>query len=221
MTFKKYKNENKKVYNRIMLILNRILILTLLYQIIFLCEAIFEYFAQVQSLTAQHINTVVNQLWFSVGAIVSILWSLSMYLMQEHNTKSYKQFLYSLDYLKLDYILCYCCKSWIKEEIRRYSGCPTSPRIQPSVDHKQKNKSDDTGNTVTTSTATNTNDTMNSLELVPIATANADPLRFDMTVTNGINDDNDQRSENDHESLDPDRTTTSMLERGEAKTERL
>lgn len=210
MTFRKYKNENVKVYNRIMLILNRILILTILYQIFFLSQATFEYFARVSALAAEN-ESVMTQLYFCIGAIVSISWSLSMYLMQEHNTKSYKQFLYLLDALKFDYIFCFCCKSWIKEEIARNRGDVTYPTVGG-----QTNKSDETGNTVTSGTTnTNTNETINSLELEPIAATNIDPSRFDITATHVT--DNNHQSQIVNVSLDPDRTTTSMLDNDEAK----
>ena len=211
MTFRKYQNE-KKVYNRIMLILNRLLIFTILYQIFFLSQAIFEYFARVSTLAAQY-ESLMTQLYFCIGAIVSISWSLSMYLMQEHNTKSYKKFLYLLDALKLDYIFCFCCKSWIKAEIAR--------NRHPSVEGQAHKSDESTGNTVTTGTTnTNTNETINSLELEPIAATNIDPSRFDITATHVI-DDNNHQSQNVNVSLDPDRTTTSMLEKGEAKMETL
>eukprot|EP01084_Bolivina_argentea_P059256 108167_1 len=115
ISFRKYKSENIDVYKRIMSILNRILILTIFYQM--------------TSVTLI-IMTVIEELYgrtfvviiFYVGSVhlVSIAMNYSMYLMQNHNTDSYKKFLKFLYNLKLYYICC-CCKSIIFYEWETYS----------------------------------------------------------------------------------------------------
>ena len=124
-TFRKYKTENIQVYRRIMHILTQIVILTVMYQIPFLIEGIFEGYGSVINFSSYSDDLVLGErivlwVWYSLGGAVSIAWCLSMFLMQQHNTQYYKKFLNDLYRARLHYVFCFCCNTWIKEEIDSY-----------------------------------------------------------------------------------------------------
>lgn len=111
-TFKKYENENSAIYKRIMSILYRVLILTLFYEIIA--------FLAISIPTAIFIlnrdgHSWIASLWIS-GSITSVVFSYSIYLMMQHNTRQYHTFLRVIDMMRLYYLLI-CCKGIIIHEL--------------------------------------------------------------------------------------------------------
>eukprot|EP01084_Bolivina_argentea_P148921 260258_1 len=115
-SFRKYKTEQIDVYRRIMAILNKILILTFVYEIM----VIFGFFVMVIAATNLQNGAVFVILYAANWGCVTIVYSFSMFLMQEHNVKEYKKFLKLLYDMKLHYICCCCCKSIINHEIQLY-----------------------------------------------------------------------------------------------------
>ena len=109
--FKKYENTEPIVYKRIMSILYKVTILTLLYQIVNL-------FSFILGIGAWFLNNdVINSIVLTFNAqINAYIYALSMYLMMEHNRKHYVKFLRIIYYSKMYWILCCCCKYIVIEQ---------------------------------------------------------------------------------------------------------
>ena len=114
-SFKKYRpenvdgNQNKKIHDRIACVMNRIVIMTLFYQIMAAVLGV--------------VVIVMNIYFFRVpiewiaGCVMSFCYSVSMYLMLDHNTKEYVQFLRGLKAVQMQYI-CFCgCGSVIISQL--------------------------------------------------------------------------------------------------------
>eukprot|EP01084_Bolivina_argentea_P085114 153841_1 len=117
ISFRKYKSEQPSVYNRIMSILNRVVILTLLYEMIALICFGFFLFIRLLGNDESFARIV---FWICMGVLV-INMNYSMFLKQQHNTSKYHEFLNLLYNMKLISICCCCFKSVITEEIKLYS----------------------------------------------------------------------------------------------------
>ena len=87
-----------------MCILKRILILTCLYEFVGLLQIIGHILGFIIRVTWIHIN-VVSIIWFILSTVVTI----SVWLMQQHNSEEYQLFLRLLYRLKIHY-LCFGCK---------------------------------------------------------------------------------------------------------------
>ena len=101
------------IYNRIISILYRILILTLMYEIViifFIIVFIFTLFFLPKE------SSITYVLLIMMGGLSSISLCYSMFLMQQHNDYEYKKFLKILHNFYLHYICC-CCKSIIIYEL--------------------------------------------------------------------------------------------------------
>lgn len=111
-SFRKYKPQNIKVYNRIMSILANILILTLCYQFsICLATAIGIF----RNLSADNDTLIVLRTVYHMFLISSsTITNYSMFLMQRHNANEYEAFLKILWKLRIHYICC-CCRSIIDD----------------------------------------------------------------------------------------------------------
>ncbi len=118
LSFKRYKTENKNIYNRIMSILNRILILTITYEIVGIGLIISFVMRSIGNIHQSSVNTVSST---TSGLCASSSLNISMYLMQEHNKYQYKQYLFTIYKFRLHYICCCCCKSIINDEMVIYS----------------------------------------------------------------------------------------------------
>eukprot|EP01084_Bolivina_argentea_P259433 437740_1 len=115
ISFRKYKSQQIEVFNRIMAILNRILILTLFYEI-----------ASAMTIIAMSIHGLIPTNAYYVlqtvgSGLASTAASCSMFLMQQHNTSEYTQFLAILYKYGL-YNVCCCFKSRIKNDLEVYFG---------------------------------------------------------------------------------------------------
>ena len=99
------------IKKRIMFILNRILILTLFYEIVFV-------FLGIVSVVQDNVDW--EGMYVLVGfsyQFVSIVVSYSIFLMQSHNTDKYRKFLTILYTSKLYYIGCCCCGRMIRNDL--------------------------------------------------------------------------------------------------------
>ena len=108
----KYRNNKEnEIYSRIQHILYRVLILTLFYQIGGLLVYVIN-----TTLTFYDPDTTEE---FNVigAAVISCLVRYSMFLMQEHNTDEYVQFLRCLNRYKL-YLCCCCCCGMVRRQYR-------------------------------------------------------------------------------------------------------
>eukprot|EP01084_Bolivina_argentea_P148922 260259_1 len=98
ISFKKYKIEQINVWKRIMASLTKILIATIMYEIMQIIAIIV---SVIVGFTLYE-NYFVGLLFVGTG-FGSVVVSYSMFIMQEHNTKQYKQL------LKLSSVCCNCC----------------------------------------------------------------------------------------------------------------
>eukprot|EP01084_Bolivina_argentea_P032573 60275_1 len=130
-SFRKYKSKQVIVYNRIMSILNRILTLTVFYEI--------PYFFYILAGVLYLINVEnIAGLWrilFAIAAALSsITMNYSMLLMQQHNTVQYKNFL-KLSYEIGVYNICCFFRSFVRNEVY-------SQERESNVNENQKHNND-------------------------------------------------------------------------------
>eukprot|EP01084_Bolivina_argentea_P137213 241661_1 len=113
ISFSRFKKDIK-VYQRIKGILMKIIILTMVYEIavIFLSfDALIEVLSRSEVVEVDSVFVLVL-----FEGLVSTTMSYSIFIMQQHNTDEYKQFLYVIHYIKMDLIFC-CCKSHVTYEL--------------------------------------------------------------------------------------------------------
>ena len=103
-SFRIYKDKNPSVYKRIKSILQKIFILTMLYQLTALIYVVMVFFGFIG---LKVIETIVSIMALFLTGIFPLIFSLSMYLMMDHNVKQYIRFLKIVQFLKLNYL---CCK---------------------------------------------------------------------------------------------------------------
>eukprot|EP01083_Nonionella_stella_P310027 1100038_1 len=112
ITFRKYRFEKTDVYNRVQSILVRVLMLTLFYEVIIVLAAMESLLWSMMPFWIADI--LYNVLW----SLVTVFINISMFLMQQHNSKQYVKFLTVLYRTKLYLIYCGCCyKSIIQYEL--------------------------------------------------------------------------------------------------------
>ena len=93
------------VWRKIMFILQRIIIITLFYQIsMILCQLV----AVFVRYSLDNDNVLRETVLHIEGALLTMLWSISMYLMLEHNTNEYLKFLRCFKKSGLKYVY-FCC----------------------------------------------------------------------------------------------------------------
>ena len=99
-SFMIYKDKHPSVYKRIQYILQKIFILTMLYQMTGL----------ILMLIVGPLDVIFNTFapWAHgiLTGIIPLIVSLSMYLMMDHNVKEYIRFLKVIQFLKLNYLCC-------------------------------------------------------------------------------------------------------------------
>ena len=155
---------NKLIYNRILSIMNKIIILTLFYEIWYSIGIIFTWIF-VKDATGETENGVIDEdddtlslFWYLI--YVFILWtvpfifSLSMYLMMDHNHDKYIKFLECVRCSYLSYICCaccYCCCGWmVDEQLSTMTEIELGNQIETQTKNATDNRTDsmyDTRNT--------------------------------------------------------------------------
>eukprot|EP01084_Bolivina_argentea_P278409 475608_1 len=111
----KYKSEQIQVYKRIMCILSRIVILTLGYEIPLIWCTIAEI---IRKMTINEDTLVFMRIVRASSYLLSsVIASYSIFLMQQHNSEEYKQFLKVVHFVKCDVVCCCCCKAIIRYEL--------------------------------------------------------------------------------------------------------
>ena len=104
-----YRTQRDAVWKNVLLILHRIVILTVFYQIcLFLVVCVTAGLYSIPSSSSTNDAGIHSMQQVLTFLTLQVALSLSMYLMQEHNTKEYHQFLRLLRRCYLNY-LCYCC----------------------------------------------------------------------------------------------------------------
>ena len=116
-SFRKYKAENKIIYNRILSILYRIMILTLFYQImsVFISILIVIVLETVYYENYEEIGLILNEM---LSLLPSILFCYTMYLMMDHNTMEYTSFIKCIYFTKFHWI-CFCFKGIISHQFEQ------------------------------------------------------------------------------------------------------
>ena len=100
-----FEDKNNASYQRITSILYRIIIATLLYEFIFYLAIVFG---------NENLTGFVS--WFFC-ILLTVVINYCMVLMQEHNTKEYREFLKIIHKLKIGYLCC-CCQPIIMYELK-------------------------------------------------------------------------------------------------------
>ena len=125
-SFKRYRDhKHQDIQHRIQSILHRVLTLTLLYQLTIFWAVV-------------TINAIVvmpsgfdGELLVCAMAMASMAFSVSMYLMQDHNTKEYVQFLCILKRFKL-HLCCCCCSGMVENQYQAMVVHVNERRIESS-----------------------------------------------------------------------------------------
>ena len=143
LSFRKYKTKDPDVHKRIMAILNRILLLTIVYEMTYLlflpAGALWMSYSQ-----KKWINTIFS---FAYG-LASTLTLYSLFLMQQHNTSEYLKFL-RFTYRLGIYHCCLCCfKSIVKNEIEMDS----QGELENVIENVKEIKCETTEDTINTAT---------------------------------------------------------------------
>eukprot|EP01084_Bolivina_argentea_P059980 109574_1 len=117
-TFKRYKTENTNVYQRILSILHRILIITLFYWVMTSVVLII-YISVVMMIDSDAVRRWSGILFSLLGSLVNITYSYSISVMSEHNDKRYIKMLKLLQYSRLNYICC-CYKNIVTNQLAQF-----------------------------------------------------------------------------------------------------
>ena len=107
----RHKYAPRRIYKRIMSILCRIVILTIMFEIIYIFWVIISVYR-----TTFGETDLIQILYETLSGFVSVVVCYSMFLMQQHNDNEYKKFLNVLFKYNL-YQICCCCKSLVIYEM--------------------------------------------------------------------------------------------------------
>ena len=118
LSFKKFKNENITIHNRIMSILKQIVILTILYEIgaiwCLSSSAILgsmETYGDVYESGDDHdqAKIIIASISYRCSwCFAAVMFNVSIFLMQQHNLDKYEEFLRIMYTLKVHYVCCGC-----------------------------------------------------------------------------------------------------------------
>ena len=143
-SFKHFKQDHKKIYDRIMSILKRIVILTILYEITVawcmiagLVRVELEHNEHETHGDEDHVHEQIEigrVLWITSWLIASVVASYSIFLMQSHNENQYQHFLKIMFKAKIYHICCGCKEIFIQASEDRKSTL----KIKPSALHPHR-----------------------------------------------------------------------------------
>ena len=128
---------NPIVYQNIMAILHKITILTLFYQFIAMFQIVLR--GMITQILGDSDALMSYIILRSTSAFTAFSWSLSMYLMMDHNKEKYLQFLKALRYWRLNYLCC-CCKHIVIQQLEYCSSNADNNKtedLEDSDGHKQ------------------------------------------------------------------------------------
>ena len=137
LSFKKHKSVEINIYKRIMSILNRILILTIMYEITFIPWIIILLFRAI--LTQTVLFSILNVI---ASGLLSMSICYSMFLMQQYNDDEYKKNLNILYKYNL-YHICCCCKSMVIYEME-FDSNENKAINKNNINNNNNNKLEDT-----------------------------------------------------------------------------
>eukprot|EP01084_Bolivina_argentea_P278412 475611_1 len=112
-SFKQYQSADVIVYNRIMSILKRVLILTACYEISTVLSISIGIIRD--AFINDYAMVITRCIYRSAFFFNSVVFNFSMYMMQQHNDDEYYKFLQILHKLRVHYICC-CCRSEMEKE---------------------------------------------------------------------------------------------------------
>ena len=113
------KANSDAVYNRINNIMYRILVITLFYEIVVLINTINWSLSAPLQLGKIQIYLILG--YAVPNSIQNVVFSFSVTLMVEHNTKRYIKFLNFIQRFKLNYIGCCCCYGLISKQMKGFA----------------------------------------------------------------------------------------------------
>ena len=116
-----HKSKGDGVWDNVLSILHRIVIITVFYDVCFLFLSALYNISVFVSFSENMMNSILYEVRTS-GAIVccNVLWSFSLYLMMDHNTEIYVVFLHFLRRFRLKYC-CFCCfHKMVDQQIERF-----------------------------------------------------------------------------------------------------
>ena len=115
------------VWRKIIFILQRIIIVTLFYQISSVTLGFARYNVQKY---LQKLTIAKYSLYHAVIALSTILYSISMYLMMEHNTDEYLRFLRCLKKSYLKYICFCCCHRMVDRQLTEFEQMGFNKKLE-------------------------------------------------------------------------------------------
>ena len=133
-SFSRYKHSaNDAIYKRLLCILRKILILTFFYQIFTVCLTVLYLIGM----------TIFGDIPISpmLLSIISLSVSISMYLMQDHNSTEYMLFIKSLYRSKL-YFCCCCLSGMVKDEYQVIMSDMDKTEMQRETEAKRNTELD-------------------------------------------------------------------------------
>ena len=119
---KKYKNKDDGVWSNLLLIMYRIVTVTIFYEVSTLFIMVVNVGLAVVGLPEFMENTETMLYDVVLPSLVSILMSLSMYLMMEHNTSTYVDFLRFLRGVHLHSLCFCCCRGIVDSQLVQYDA---------------------------------------------------------------------------------------------------
>ena len=115
---KSQKSKENGVWNNVLFILHRIVIITIFYQICFIFLVSFYIISGMfLGLEDTVMKVVVNELVSEMLICYIAINSFSMFMMMDHNTKAYVHFLHFLRRFGLNYLCCCCCHKMVDQQL--------------------------------------------------------------------------------------------------------
>ena len=189
LSFRRFKQQNEEVYNRIMFILKKVVILTVLYEIPALwCMAsgtVYDSVSEIEN-EEESIVVIICAIFYRTSwQFGSIIINLSVCLMQSHNEKEYDLFLRLLYKLKVYYVCCGCRKIFID------AGSDIEAQLSLSVDSKSSVTQDPS----TPSPSSPTTPRKRTGTIETLETAQDHSLKVDHSKVNHYNQPSDYNSD--------------------------
>ena len=128
-----YKTKNDAVWSNVLHILHRIVIITIFYEICIFTMAVS--FIGLWAVFPKYLHSQIYTLNGLLNCVLpNIIWSLSMYLMMDHNTASYVRFISILRRLHLDYLCFCCCHSMVSSQLDALDSAePPTVKNEPDL----------------------------------------------------------------------------------------
>lgn len=130
MTFRKARAlQHDAVWRKIVFVLQRIIIVTLFYQIsILTLRGIGGVLREIPQLASLHMMKYLAH--NAIVGLLSVTYSISMYLMMEHNTDDYIRFLRCFKWSYLKYICFCCCHRIVDDQLKEFESITLETKME-------------------------------------------------------------------------------------------